>query len=68
MTRKSKRELERSINDLCSTDEHGIQAWMWADLKDYYGGRLSPSEARLLDDPEAHLSLRAPNHTESEER
>lgn len=56
MTRKSKRELERALEDFGATGEFSLQDYLWADLKDYYGGDLSRDERRLLDDPESHLS------------
>jgi hypothetical protein len=55
MTRKSERELERAIADLETLEDEPIQAFMWADLKAYYGGTLSTTERRLLEEPEKYL-------------
>jgi len=55
MTRKSKREIERDIEALGGSEEFSLQDYLWADLKAYHGGRLSPGERLLLETPEAHL-------------
>lgn len=55
MTRRSKREIERELDELDSTGDFSLQDYLWADLKNYYEGRLSPGERRLLDDPQPHL-------------
>lgn len=57
--RKSKREIERGIDGLGSTEEFSLQEYMWADLKAAHDGRLTQAERRLLDDPETHLSSAA---------
>jgi len=62
MTRKSKRELERSLDDLDDTETFTLQEYLWASLKDYYDGDLSPGEQRLVDDPETHLPAEAQQH------
>jgi hypothetical protein len=56
MTRKSKREIERSLDDLDGTETFSLQEYMWANLKDYHDGDLSSAERRLVDNPEAHLT------------
>lgn len=56
MTRKSRREIEREINDLGESEAFTLQDYLWADLKNAYDGRLSRGERRLLDDPAANLS------------
>mgnify|MGYP000218170027 CR=1 FL=1 len=56
MTRKSKREIERALDDIGAPETFDVQALLWADLKDYHGGHLSPGERRLLDEPEVHLT------------
>jgi len=66
MTRRSKRELERAVDDLDSGNgSHGLQDLFWASLKDYYDGPLTPGEHRLLDDPEEQLSPAAKAHAET---
>lgn len=55
MTRKSKREIEAALAELTGGDEASIQAYLWADLKDAYGGRLTPRERTLLDSPDQQL-------------
>lgn len=55
MTRRSERELERAVDGLDDPEEFTLQDYLWANLKDYYDGRLSPGERRLLENPEAHL-------------
>lgn len=57
MTRRSLRELEREVAEMgAERDGVDIQAWVWANLKDYYDGRLSAAERRLLERPEEYLS------------
>jgi len=57
MTRRSKRELERALDNIEDENRnYGVSDLMWADLKDYYDGRLSPGEQRLIADPETHLA------------
>lgn len=56
MTRKSRREIKREIDDLDADREFTLQDYLWADLKNAYDGRLSRGERRLLDDPRATLS------------
>jgi len=57
MTRKSRREIERTLDDLEGGGRRSSVAdLMWANLKDYYDGALSPDEQRLLDEPETHLT------------
>jgi hypothetical protein len=56
MTRKSKREIERSIDDLDESGPFSLQDYLWADLKDFYDGDLSADERRLLENPGEHLS------------
>lgn len=54
MTRKSRREIEAALAELAG-GEASIQAYLWADLKDAYGGRLTPRERTLLDSPDQQL-------------
>jgi hypothetical protein len=54
--RKSKREIERGLDELDEKEQLTLEDYMWADLKDYHGGRLTPVERRLLEDPAAYLS------------
>jgi len=56
MPRKSKREIERGLDELGGSEQLTVQDYMWADLKDYHGGRLTPAERCLLEDPAAFLS------------
>ncbi|MGB9931564.1 hypothetical protein [Haloarcula amylolytica] len=66
MTRRSKRELERAVDDLDGEDgSFGLQDLFWASLKDYYDGPLTPGEQRLLDNPEKQLSAPAKAHAEA---
>jgi hypothetical protein len=67
MTRKSKREIECSLNDLDSRGTFSLREYFWADLKDYHNGDLSSAERRLLDAPDAHLSTEAQQHQEQGE-
>jgi len=69
MTRKSKREIEQSIDDLDESGPFSLQDYLWADLKDYYDGDLSADERRLLENPEEHLSKAAKRQADAlEER
>ncbi|MDS0220891.1 hypothetical protein NDI54_05920 [Haloarcula sp. S1AR25-5A] len=66
MTRRSKRELERAVDDLDGEDgSYGLQDLFWASLKDYYDGSLTPGERRLLKAPEEQLSPAAKTHAET---
>jgi len=60
MTRRSKRELERAVDDLGPAPGEATFQELWmASLKRGAGADLSAYEQRLLDDPEQHLSERA---------
>ncbi len=56
MARKSRREIEAALDDLDSGEQVSIHAYLWADLKAAYGGRLTTQERAILDSPEEHLS------------
>ncbi|MDQ2072813.1 hypothetical protein RBH20_09730 [Haloarcula sp. H-GB4] len=68
MTRRSRRELERAVDELDGQRSFTVADFMWADLKDYHGGRLTPAERRLLQDPEDHLTPAAQTQVDTEER
>lgn len=44
MTRKTRREIETDLDELCESEEFTLQDYMWADLKDAHDGRLSRGE------------------------
>lgn len=63
MTRRSRRELEQAVDDMAPADGWAdVDDLMWANLKDYYDGDLTPREQRLLEDPESHLTEEGKRH------
>lgn len=65
MTRKSKREVERGIDDLDASEEFTLSDYMWASLKDYYDGPLTHGERQLVDNPENRLPASELRHLEN---
>lgn len=55
MTRRSERELERAVETLERAEDAELSAFLWAELKAYYGGELTPAGHRLLAAPEDRL-------------
>ncbi len=59
LTRKSRREIETALDNLDTDDKRSVRAFLWADLKNVYGGPLTPGEQAVLSDPERYLSAEA---------
>jgi len=60
MTRKSKREIDRALDNLGPPPGESTLQQLWiASLKRETGTDLSAYEQRLLDEPDQHLSEQA---------
>ncbi|MGB9931562.1 hypothetical protein [Haloarcula amylolytica] len=60
MTRRSKREIDRALDDLGPPPGESTLQQLWiASLKRGGGAELSAYEQRLLEEPEQHLSEQA---------
>jgi hypothetical protein len=60
----TERELWDELETLGASPNADVADYLWADLKNAHGGRLTPAEQRLLNDPGAYLADRIDIHTD----